>query len=59
MKDKPATETYYVKQKDGSTRQYTRVTREVQIELDQRNRERGLEKEYFQLANGHRGFRWR
>lgn len=56
---KGQTEDYGVRQADGSTRYYIRSTRDSQIERDQRMRERGFEKEYFQLANGKRGYRWR
>ena len=56
---KGQTEDYGVRQADGSTRYYIRSTRDSQIERDERMRERGFEKEYFQLANGKRGYRWR
>jgi len=56
---KGQTEEYGVRQADGSTRYYVRSTRESRIERDTFMRERGYQKETFQLANGLRGFRWR
>lgn len=59
MRNFEPTETYRIPQKDGSHREYTRVTTKQRILLDQQMRERGYEKEYITLANGKRGFRWR